>query len=100
MSVHVATEFRTKPQYADGLVAALTEALPDSINHEGCQAISLRRNQDDATNIVSFTRWATRQHYEDYLAWRTEHGMTDDIGELLTEPMTITYFDEVVAVNT
>ena len=99
MSVHVATEFKTKDQHVEGLIAALAQVLPDSLNHDGCQAISLRRDQDDANHVVSFTQWATRQHYEDYLAWRTEQGMTDDVGEMLTEPMTITYFDEVITVT-
>jgi quinol monooxygenase YgiN len=98
MSVHVATEFKTKSHYADSLIAALAEALPDSLSHDGCEAISLRRDQDDPNHVVSFTQWTTRKHYEDYLAWRTEQGMTDDVGEMLTEPMTITYFDEVIKV--
>jgi len=98
MSVHVATEFKTRNHYADGLIAALAEALPDSLSHDGCEAISLRRDQDDPNHVVSFTQWTTRKHYEDYLAWRTEQGMTDDVGEMLTEPMAITYFDEVIKV--
>ena len=46
--------------------------------------------------MVSFTQWATRRHYEEYLAWRTEAGLTDEIGEMLTEPMSIRYFDEII----
>jgi quinol monooxygenase YgiN len=70
---------------ADELVAILTQALPESLAHDGCEAIYLRRDQDDPTHIVSFTQWATRQHHVDYLAWRTETGLTDEDADMLTE---------------
>jgi quinol monooxygenase YgiN len=99
MSTYVVTEFRTKPRRAEELVTILSEALPDSLAHDGCEAISLRRNQDDATNIVSFTQWASRRHYDNYLAWRTEAGLTDEIGDMLVEPVSIRYFDEIIGVR-
>jgi quinol monooxygenase YgiN len=64
MSTYVVTEFTTKPGRAEELVTILSEVLPDSLAHDGCEAISLRRNQDHATNIVSFTQWASRRHYD------------------------------------
>ena len=36
---------------------------------------------------MSFTQWATRRHYDEYLAWRTAAGLTGEIGQMLTEPM-------------
>ena len=96
MSTYVATEFKTQPGRAEELVAALSQALPASLIHDGCQAISLRRNQDDPANIVSFTQWESRRHYDEYLDWRTEAGLTDELGAMLTEPMSIKYFDEII----
>ena len=95
MSVHVATQLKTQAEHTERVVAALSEALPHSLQHEGCEAIHLRQDLDDPTNIVSFTQWASRQNYEDYLAWRTETGMTDKIDQLLTEPLSIKYFDDI-----
>ena len=99
MSTHVVTEFKTKPQRAEELVHILNQSLPDSLVHDGCEAIALRRNQDDTTNIVSFTQWASRRHYEDYLAWRTETGLTGELGDMLVEPMSVRYFDDVTTVS-
>ena len=99
MSTYVATEFKTQPGRAEELVAALRQALPDSLAHDGCEAISLRRNQDDPTNIVSLTQWVSRRHYEEYLAWRTEAGLTDELGAMLIAPMSIRYFDEVIGLS-
>jgi quinol monooxygenase YgiN len=67
MSTHVVTTQKARPDKADELVAILTQVLPESLAHDGCEAIHLRRDQDDPTRIVSFTQWATRQHYVDYL---------------------------------
>ena len=97
MSTNVVSTLRARTDTADEVVALLTRALPDSLAHDGCEAIHLRRDQDDPSHIVSFTQWATRQHYVDYLAWRTETGMTDEIGKMLAEPMSIEYFDDIVS---
>jgi hypothetical protein len=35
------------------------------------------------------------QHYDDYLAWRTENGYTARFDEMLSKPMLIRYFDEI-----
>jgi quinol monooxygenase YgiN len=99
MSTHVVTEFKTKPSMADELIAVLASAASDSINHQGCLAIRLRREQDDPSHIVSFTEWESRQNYIDYLSWRTASGLTDEVSDLLTEPMSISYFDEIASLN-
>lgn len=39
MSVHVTTELRTRPEHTEDVVKALREALPHSLEHDGCEAI-------------------------------------------------------------
>lgn len=97
MSVRVTTQMKTRLEYTNQVIDALREAVPHSLQHEGCEAIHLRQDQDDPSNVISFTQWATRKHYEDYLAWRTETGMTDEIDAMLTEPLLIEYFDDIVS---
>jgi quinol monooxygenase YgiN len=64
MSTHVVNEFHALPDRADDVMNLLIELSPISRTRPGCHAISLRRNQDDPTNIVGDTRWATRQDYD------------------------------------
>jgi quinol monooxygenase YgiN len=97
MSTHVVNEFHALPDRAEDVVNLLIELSPISKTRLGCEAISLRRNQDDPTNIVGDTRWATRRDYDNYLAWRTDSGYTAQFDEMLTQPMCIRYFDEVCA---
>jgi len=70
---------------------------PISRTRPGCEAISVRRNQDDPTNIIGDIRWATRRDYNEHLAWRTDSGYTVQFEEMLAQPMSIRYFDEVRA---
>ena len=95
MSTHVVNEFHAKPGRGDDVLALLLELSPESRGRPGCEAISIRRNQDDPNNVIGDTRWATRQHYDDYLAWRTQHGYTARFDQMLSEPMLIRYFDEI-----
>jgi quinol monooxygenase YgiN len=62
MSTHVVNEFHAKPGRGDDVLALLLELSPESRGRPGCEAISIRRNQDDPDNLIGDTRWATRQH--------------------------------------
>src|ERR1700747_2726551 len=65
MSTHVVNEFHALPDRAQDVMNLLIELSPVSRTRPGCQAISLRRNQDDPTNIIGDTRWAAGQDYGD-----------------------------------
>jgi quinol monooxygenase YgiN len=52
MSTHVVNEFHAKPGRADDVLALLLELSPESRARPGCEAISIRRNQDDPNNLL------------------------------------------------
>ena len=83
MSVYVTTDLKTRPECTEQAINKLRSVLEESLQSEGCEAIHLRRDQDDPTHIVSFTQWARREDYENYLAWRTEAGFRAEVNELL-----------------
>jgi quinol monooxygenase YgiN len=95
VSSYAIAEFKAIPDRADELVARLSEVLPESLEHDGCEALSIRRNSDDPSNVIVIAQWRTRSKHEEYLAWRGETGQTDDFDRLLVEPIVIRYFDEV-----
>jgi quinol monooxygenase YgiN len=47
MSTHVVNEFHALPDRADDVMNLLIELSPISRTRPGCQALSVRRNQDD-----------------------------------------------------
>jgi quinol monooxygenase YgiN len=97
MSVMVLLEVQVKPEAVDEIKAAMKQALPDTRAFDGCQRVTMYSNQDDPTNMVLVEQWDSREHYEKYLAWRTETGMMDQVGAILSAPPSIRYFDKVDA---
>ena len=71
------------------------DLLPDTRAYEGCEGITIHRNMDDPTNVVLVEHWTSREHYEKYLAWRDETGVLAQLGELLTGPPNIRFYDIV-----
>ncbi|MBI3301913.1 MAG: hypothetical protein HYZ72_07535 [Deltaproteobacteria bacterium] len=59
--------------------------------------VDIYGNTDDAGNLVFYERWGSRDHYQRYLAWRTETGVVDQLSAKLTAPPRIRYFERVDA---
>ncbi len=97
MSVIVLLEAHVKPEAIDELKSSLKALLPDTRAYDGCQGIDIYSNTEDGGNLVFYERWDSREHYEKYLAWRTETGVMDQLGAMLTAPPSIRYFERVDA---
>jgi quinol monooxygenase YgiN len=63
--------------------------LPDTRNKDGCQGVEVTTNLDNPDNLFLVERWATRKHYEDYLAWRQQRGDIDKLAGALAGPPSI-----------
>jgi quinol monooxygenase YgiN len=50
---------------------------------------------DEPCTLVFYERWASRDHYQKYLAWRTETGAVNQLSAKLTAPPSIRYFEQV-----
>ena len=68
MTCIVILEMTAKKGTGMQLVENLRALLPDTRNKDGCQSVEVTTNLDDADNLVLVERWATRKHYENYLA--------------------------------
>ena len=95
MSVIVLLEMQVKPEAVNEVKALLKGLLPDTRAYAGCQGIDIYGNTDDAGNLVFYERWDSREHYQRYLAWRTETGVVDQLSAKLTGPPSIRYFERV-----
>ncbi len=93
MSTLLTTEFFAQPGRGDDVANLLLEILGESLQHDGCEAIRILRDQDDPDHVAGLTQWTERRNYEDYLAWRTEHGFTGTFEAMLTRPFVIHYYD-------
>jgi quinol monooxygenase YgiN len=95
MSVNIITQFKTKPGRAGDLIALIRQMLPDSLLQPGCEEVSIRQNQDEPDDIISAQRWASRHHYESYMARRTKNGGTAQFDELLAGDLQVRYFNDI-----
>ena len=97
MSVVVLLEMQVKPEAVNEVKAQLKQILPDTRAYAGCQEIDIYGNLDDSGNLVFYERWETREHYQKYLAWRTETGVLNALSAKLAGPPKIRYYERVDA---
>jgi len=97
MSAIVMFEVQVKPEAVDEMKVFLKKILPDTRAFDGCQSIDIYGNLEDSGNLVFYQRWDSRQHYDKYLAWRTETGVVDQLGAMLAEKPSLRHFERVDA---
>jgi quinol monooxygenase YgiN len=95
VSINIITEFKTKAGRAHDLIGLLRQLLPESLQHGGAEEISIRQNQDDASDIISVQRRTSREAYQSYFEWRTKGGVAAQFEEMLAAPIKIRFFNEV-----
>jgi quinol monooxygenase YgiN len=77
----------------DGVLNCLQEALSTTRAFEGCEGLELLVNQDDGANILVYERWASREHYNAYRAFRAETGFSASFRAMFPNPPTVRVFD-------
>ena len=97
MSIKVILELNLKPEVADAVANGMGQTLVDTRAFEGCEEITVVRDQDDPGRVLVLEQWATRENYEAYLAWRTERGDMDGLADISTQPYRVSYLDYVRA---
>jgi len=95
--VTVIVEIRAKKGTGDDLVSTFKRFLPFTRESNGIISIELIQNQDDPDALLFIERWETRNHYEQYLAERTEDGALEALAELIEGDLIIRYFDQTGA---
>jgi quinol monooxygenase YgiN len=94
MTCIVIFEVTAKDGTGTQLLEAFRALLPDTRNKDGCQGVEVPTNLENADNLLLVERWATRKHYENYLAWRKQRGDIDKLAGALAGPPSIRYFDQ------
>lgn len=92
----VLLEIVARPESVESLKDMLKARLPETRAYEGCQSITPFLN-DDVKTFVVVEHWDSRDHYDKYLAWRTETGVLAELESLLEAEPSIRYFDTVDA---
>lgn len=94
MGVTVIVELQAQPDKLETLRSGVIGMVPDALTYDGCEGVTVYENKEDST-LVLLEPWASRAHHERYLAWRTDRGELAAVGDMLTGPPSIRYFDPV-----
>ncbi len=93
MSVSVLLEGTLKDGLVEQFAQTCTDAFPVTRAYDGCQNINLTLNVENQNNFVLTEVWDSEEHYAKYLAFRTEDGTVDAIGDMCADGPTIRIFD-------
>ncbi len=93
MTVSVLFEGTLKEGLVDQFEEMCTDALKVTRAFDGCQNINLTFNVENKHNYVLTEVWDSKEHYEKYLAFRTEDGTIATVNEMCSESPTIRIFD-------
>src|ERR1700752_2626965 len=93
MSTLVTNEFFARHGRGDDVASLLIEIVGESLELDGCETIRIVRDQDDPDHVAGVTQWTERRNFEEYRAWRSEHGFTATFEAMLTGPCVIHYYD-------
>ena len=93
MTVSLLLEGELKDGLVDEFVEICRGAYPVTRAYDGCQGINLTLNIENKNNFVMTEVWDTKEHYENYLAFRTEEGTVAAIQSMCQNDVSIRIFD-------
>ena len=93
MTVSVLLEGELKDGLVDEFVEICRGAYLVTRAYDGCQGINLTLNVENKNNFVMTEVWDTKEHYEIYLAFRTDEGTVAAIQSMCQNDVSIRIFD-------
>ena len=95
MSVIVIANLSSKEESLEELKKYFKEILPDTRSFEGCQSVQLYQSQESPTKLTIHAKWTSEEAQKKYIAWRMETGEFDKLTPMLTEPMSMQFYNIV-----
>ena len=94
--IFVNLQLKVKNGLESKFIEELNIILKETRSYEGCHAVYFIQNQDDPSNLEFFSKWESKQHYDNYLQWRIDSGVMEEVANkyLDGEPLW-RYFDLV-----
>ena len=93
MSVSVLLSGKLKDGLIDQFTAICTEAFQVTRAFDGCQNINLTFHVNKIHKFVLTEVWDSKEHYEKYLAFRTEDGTIAAVTEMCVDGPNIDIFN-------
>ncbi len=94
MAVCVTLDLTIDTDKMGEFLAAIKGAAPETRAYDGCQSFDIWIDQDKPGHVLFYEIWDTRQHREKYIQWRTETGVMEALGNMMSAPPTIVVYDK------
>ena len=94
MTVTVVVQLKAMPENVDELKVLWREVIDETRAYDGCNSIFIYENQDAPGRFALIENWDSRDHYDKYLAWRTETGFVDKVVALVEGDLDFGFFDK------
>lgn len=95
--IFILFEVTAKPDAVDTVKRLLTERFPATRKFDGYRTLKAYVDQADGRSFTLVQSWASREHYETYLAWRTEQGDFADFMQYVEGEPRVRFFDSIPA---
>lgn len=82
MTVFVTLDIELKPEAADAFCDGFQQMLEDTVKFRGFRYIRVVRHTENPNRVFLFEEWDSVADYETYIAFRTERGDMDMLGQI------------------
>jgi quinol monooxygenase YgiN len=95
MATLVLLEAKARAGSVEPMKKFLGERLPETRAFDGCRDITACLSSEDGRTFVFVEHWDSSEHYEKYLAWRTETGVLKELESMIEGAPQIRHFEEL-----
>ena len=92
MSETVLLRAKVEESKIDRFICFIAELLSETRNFSGCINIDIYQSGSNPEEFTFYENWESIEHYERYLAMRSEQGVMDTMASMLQTPPDIQYF--------
>ena len=85
--------FPCRPGHGKDLLEAFKTALTDTRAYPGCISVATYTSATNPDDIVLIEEWDTKDSQIKYMQWRSDTGMSEQLGPLLAGPLKEEWLD-------
>ncbi len=95
MATLVLLEAKARADSVERMTSFLEKRLPETRAYDGCRDITAYLASEDGRTFVFVEHWDSSEHYEKYLAWRTETGVLKELESMIEGGALIRHFEQL-----
>jgi len=95
--VTITLQLSLKPEAVAPFCGSLQEMLVETKKFPGFRSIRVVKHKTEANQVIFIEEWDSEDAYNKYIAWRTETGAMETLGNALAAPPKMDVWPTLVA---